>query len=119
MLKPFWKQPAPFDKKVGKASVADLKFTQSILTTLCFVTIITGIGAIIHITGNDMIDAPTYRINPDRNLASVTTTSMLMQPLPEMPSESPPGISIELGVFIPWDLSKSQGIDPIITGPRS
>ncbi|MDR6431113.1 hypothetical protein [Brucella pseudogrignonensis] len=52
-------------------------------------------------------------------LASLFKKPLVMQPLPEMPSESPPGMSVQPERLSPQDALTIQKVDPIITGPRT
>ncbi|NKB83780.1 hypothetical protein HED51_11655 [Ochrobactrum grignonense] len=56
---------------------------------------------------------------PVGELASVLKKPAVMQPLPEMPSESAPNVSAQQELSVPGDAISIQGIDPIITGPRA
>lgn len=89
------------------------------ITTLCVGVFAVGLGAGIYNNVFDRPESPNVLNEPVRKLASLLKKPAVMQPLPEMPTESPPGVSIQPEIIVPLDAFSIQGIDPIITGPRA
>ncbi|WP_094507095.1 hypothetical protein [Brucella thiophenivorans] len=78
-----------------------------------------GVGASLYI---GFEKAPENQPSLDKatsKLAAMLKKPSRMQPLPEMPSELPPGISAQPELFTPQDALMIQKVDPIITGPRT
>lgn len=77
------------------------------------------LGAGIYINVHDTAENRHGLNEPVGKLASVLKKPAVIQPLPEMPSESAPNVSAQQELSVPGDAISIQGIDPIITGPRA
>ena len=80
---------------------------------------VASLGVGIYINAHDAPESQSNLNKPVGKLASVLKKPSVMQPLPEMPSESMPGISAQQELLVPGDAINVQSIDPIITGPRA
>lgn len=78
-----------------------------------------GIGASIYSGFEKAPDNEQGFDKPNSKVAAILKRPTTMQPLPEMPSEAPPGVSAPPELFTPEDALMIKTIDPIITGPRA
>lgn len=78
-----------------------------------------GVGASLYIGFEKDPENEASLSKPNSKLAAVLKKPSRMQPLPEMPSEAPLGMSAQPELFTPQDALMIQKIDPIITGPRT
>ena len=89
------------------------------LAALGATVFVAGLGSGIYINVHDTTENQHGLNEPVSKLASVLKKRAVMQPLPEMPSESVPNISAQQELLVPGDAISIQAIDPIITGPRA
>ncbi|KAB0573224.1 hypothetical protein [Brucella pituitosa] len=89
------------------------------LATLGATVFVVGLSADIYKNVHDTTENQHGLNERVSKLASVLKKPAVMQPLPEMPSESVPNISAQQELLVPGDAISIQAIDPIITGPRA
>ncbi len=89
------------------------------LATLGATVLVAGLGSGIYKNVHDTTENQHGLNERVSKLASVLKKPAVMQPLPEMPSESVPNISAQQELLVPGDAISIQAIDPIITGPRA
>ena len=89
------------------------------LAALGAAVFVVGLSAGIYKNVHDTIENQQESNERVNKLASVLKKPAVMQPLPEMPSESVPNISAQQELLVPGDAISIQAIDPIITGPRA
>ncbi|MCL7997623.1 hypothetical protein M8994_05150 [Brucella sp. 21LCYQ03] len=89
------------------------------ITALSTLAVFVGIGASIYIGFEKAPEGQQNLSSSPGKLAALLKNPSLMQPLPEMPTEAPPGIPVQSEVFVPKDALMIRATDPIITGPRT
>ncbi|MBO1039235.1 hypothetical protein [Brucella pituitosa] len=89
------------------------------LAALGATVFVVGLGSGIYINVHDTTENQHGLNERVSKLASVLKKPAVMQPLPEIPSESVPNISAQQELLVPGDAISIQAIDPIITGPRA
>ncbi len=89
------------------------------LAALGATVFIAGLGSGIYINVHDTTENRHGLNERVSKLASVLKKPAVMQPLPEIPTESVPNISAQQELLVPGDAISIQAIDPIITGPRA
>lgn len=89
------------------------------MTLLGAMVVFAGIGASIYIGFETASENQHVLDKRNSKLAAILKKPAAMQPLPEIPSETPPDISARPELFMPQDTLMIHTIDPIITGPRS
>ncbi|HWT64170.1 MAG TPA: hypothetical protein VN150_16490 [Ochrobactrum sp.] len=110
----------PTDAIADSAAIKRSSFTiRKSLAPFSAAIFVASLGVGIYLNAHDTEESREGLNAPVSKLASVLKKSAVMQPLPEIPSESVPNISAQHELSVPGDAISIQGIDPIITGPRA
>ncbi len=80
------------------------------------VAFVVAVGGGVYTTFEKLTEKPQQS---NSKLASIFKKQAVLQPLPEMPTEPLPGISVQPDRLTPEDALTIQKIDMIITGPRT
>lgn len=97
----------------GALSWSTKRTWVSLLGAFVFVM---GVGGSVYTTFDK---SPESERHSGSKIASLFKKPLVIQPLPDMPSESPPGMSLQPERLSPQDALTIQKIDTIITGPRT